>query len=241
MEIVNYLPDTPEEQIALDELLLQKAEADELGETLHLWSAKDYFVVLSRAGKIAEDCFQERCRQDNAKILRRISGGGTVLQGPGCLNYSIILAYESDKRYKSIKSSYMVILGKISYVMRAKGFDVQFFPVSDLALSGKKISGNAQARKKRYFLHHGTFLYNFDIEKVSHYLKYPPKEPEYREGRSHKDFLTNIPMSEKELKELIIGMFPYAENIWKPTKKDIKLLEDLASSKYKSREWTYAF
>jgi lipoate-protein ligase A len=135
----------------------------------------------------------------------------------------------------------MVILGKISYVMRAKGFDTQFFPVSDLALGGKKISGNAQARKKRYFLHHGTFLYDFDIKKISYYLKYPPKEPEYREGRSHEDFLTNIPMTEKKLKELIAGMFPYAEKTWKPAKKDIKLLKSLASGKYKSREWNYAF
>jgi len=75
--------------------------------------------------------------------------------------------------------------------------------LSDIAVDNKKISGNAQARKKKYFLHHGTFLYDFDIGKIPYYLKYPPKEPNYRKNRSHSDFLTNIPLTPEQLKECI--------------------------------------
>ncbi|MFQ5952668.1 MAG: biotin/lipoate A/B protein ligase family protein [Candidatus Omnitrophota bacterium] len=207
MKLVEFSANTPEEHIVLDELLLLKAGAGEVGETLRFWETKEHFVVLGRAGKVEEDCFLDKCRQDNIKILRRISGGGTVLQGPGCFNYSTILSYERDDNYRHVKSSYKKILGMISGSLKTKGFNTVFYPISDLALDGKKISGNAQARKRKYFLHHGTFLYDFDLDKISHYLKCPKKEPEYRKGRPHEDFLANIPMEKEELKEIIKEVF----------------------------------
>ena len=177
MLLVEFQTDIPEEQLAMDELLLQKAEAGRLGETLRFWETKEYFVVAGRAGRLKEDCFLDRCRSDKIKTLRRVSGGGTVLQGPGCVNYSAVLSYKSDNGYSSIRSSYRNILGKISEAMQARGINVAFYPISDLALDGRKVSGNAQARKRKYFLHHGTFLYDFDLEKIPSYLKHPAKEP----------------------------------------------------------------
>ena len=80
---------------------------------------------------------------------------------------------------------------------------VSFEPVSDLAILNKKISGNAQSRKRNFFLHHGTFLYNFDIKIISRYLKIPSKEPVYRKKRSHEDFLANIPAASGKLKKML--------------------------------------
>jgi lipoate-protein ligase A len=57
---------------------------------------------------------------------------------------------------------------------------------------GLKFSGNAQKRKKRFVLFHGTVLYNFDLSLISRYLKEPVRQPEYRQGRSHDRFLSNI-------------------------------------------------
>ncbi|MGD2279050.1 MAG: lipoate--protein ligase family protein, partial [Candidatus Omnitrophota bacterium] len=195
----------------MDEFLLAKAEKGEMGETLRFWEAKEHFIVVGRAGKVKEDCFTGRCLEDGVRILRRVSGGGTVLQGPGCLNYSAVLSYERGNDFKDIRTSYNYILGKISDNFKAKGVNVDFFPVSDLALGGKKVSGNAQARKKRFFLHHGTFFYAFDLPRVASYLKHPSSEPEYRNSRPHKDFLTNLPISGDRIKRSILEVFSASE------------------------------
>ena len=184
---------------------------------------------------------EEKCTRDYVKILRRISGGGTVLQGPGCVNYSAVLSYKSDNGYSSIRSSYRNILGKISEAMQARGINVAFYPISDLALDGRKVSGNAQARKRKYFLHHGTFLYDFDLEKIPSYLKHPAKEPEYREGRPHKNFLTNIPISREDLAGLVREAFSCREDILEMGNDDLKTLNRLIADKYSSDHWNYAF
>ena len=175
MRLITHTPRTPEETIALDELLLKKAEEGEIGETLRFWEAEEYFIVVGRAGKTAEDCEISRCHNDGIKVIRRISGGGTVLQGPGCLNYSLILSYKENKEYGDINSSYCAILGGLAEELQKAGHNVKFMPISDLAIEGKKISGNAQARKRSFFLHHGTFMYDLDMEKVSSYLAHPVK------------------------------------------------------------------
>ena len=57
-------------------------------------SAWPWAVVLGAAGVIREDVNEETCRQDAVPVGRRSSGGGTVLLGPGCCLYSLVLAYD---------------------------------------------------------------------------------------------------------------------------------------------------
>jgi lipoate-protein ligase A len=207
MQIIKRAVKSPEENISLDESLLLKAENGEIGETLRFWESSEYFVCLGKAGKEEEECFTERCKKDGIKILKRISGGGTVLQGPGCLNYSAVISYDRDKRFKNINDTYRIILGSAADSFKEKGREVEFLPVCDLAIDGKKISGNAQARKKKYFLLHGTVLYDFDINKISEYLKHPPKEPDYRKQRPHSDFVANILLRVDEIMETYQSVF----------------------------------
>ena len=241
MRLVEYSSNIPEEMIALDELLLTKAETGRIGETLRIWNSREYFVVTGRAKKAQKDCFPDRCRRDGIKIIRRISGGGTVLEGPGCLNYSAVLSYGRDKKYKDIRYSYRRILESFSERFKTKGLDVEFLPVSDLALNGKKISGNAQARKRKYFLHHGTFLFDFNIRKISRYLRYPDREPEYRKGRKHEDFLANIPVTAGKLEEIIREVFSPSSAVWRPEQEDLKELRALTLRKFANNKWNDAF
>ena len=74
---------------------------------------------------------------------------------------------------------------------------------SDLALNDRKFSGNAQQRKRTHLLHHGTLLYAFATEPLARYLKPPPRQPAYRAGRSHADFVTNLPTDGVTLREMM--------------------------------------
>jgi lipoate-protein ligase A len=241
MYLVDYTPTTPEENIALDELLLLKAEAGDMGESLRFWEANKYFVVLGRAGKIEDECFRDKCLSDGVKIIRRASGGGTVLEGPGCINYSAVLAYDSHREYRDIRGSYDAILGNICSNLGKCGYRAEIMPISDIAIGKKKISGNAQARKKKYFLHHGTFLYDFDIDKVSKYIKHPAAEPEYRKGRRHGAFISNIHLSSDEIKGAVTRSFRLSGDKQAFGRDSLADLKDLIDTKYALDSWNRAF
>ena len=163
------------------------------------------------------------------------------MQGPGCINYSAILSYTRDNKCRDVNYSYKNILGKIIDAFKLKGCALEYLPVSDLALENKKVSGNAQARKRKYFLQHGTFLYDFDIEKIPTYLKHPPKEPKYRDKREHLDFLTNVPLSETDIKEAIKEAFVCGSDVLKLSGDEIVSLRELVSGKYSQDSWNYSF
>ncbi|MBF0484300.1 MAG: lipoate--protein ligase family protein [Candidatus Omnitrophica bacterium] len=200
---------SPAENILFDEFLLHQAEAGQSGESLRFWESPKYFVVLGRIGKVDEDVNLPAVKFDKIPVLRRASGGGTVLQGPGCLNYSLVLSKKTDVKLADIRRSYDYILSKVVKVLGKQGIDSKYFPISDIALKDneKKFSGNAQKRGRNYILHHGTILYNFDLNLIFKYLTMPKSIPGYRQKRPHQDFVTNISLSIADLKKLMAQEF----------------------------------
>ena len=200
---------TPQENIAFDEGLLAQAENNETQECLRFWESPTIFIVLGRIGSQEEDINLNNVQKDKIPVLRRSSGGGTVLQGPGCLNYALILERQKHPELNDLRQSYQWILASVIEALRLSGVEAFFRPTSDLAtgLGEKKFSGNAQRRAKRYILHHGTILYNFDLSLIAQYLNVPKDVPEYRRGRSHTDFVTNIPIDPQVFKDNLAQIF----------------------------------
>ena len=188
------------ENVALDEALLLQAEAGEAGEALRSWEWPEPAIVLGAGCRLAEDVNEAACRADGVPILRRASGGGTVLLGGGCLLYTLILAYHRSPQLRGIKSSYGYILEKIAAALTPLQPGIAWQGTSDLTVAGRKFSGNAQQRKRHYLLHHGSLLYAFALELVDRYLHMPTRRPEYRQDRSHEAFLTNLSAKAVELK-----------------------------------------
>jgi lipoate-protein ligase A len=188
--------DSPEDNILLDEALFVAADKGNGGEILRFWESPQTFIVLGRIGKEHEDIDAAAALKDKIPVLRRTSGGGTVVQGRGCLNYTLILAKDRDPALADLRKSYQWISSKIIEALKTLGIDSAFHPTSDIALasSQKKFSGNAQHRGRGFILHHGTILYDFDLSLIPRYLKMPNDVPEYRQNRSHTDFVANIPI-----------------------------------------------
>src|SRR6516225_2394863 len=155
------------DNLALDEALLLEAEAGAGGEVLRLWEWPRPAVVLGAGCRLADDVDEAACRADGVPILRRSSGGGTVLLGAGCLLYSLVVAYERDPALAEIRSSYRCILGGISGALAERVGAVEPARISDLAVAGRKFSGNAQQRKRAHLLHHGTLPYAFDLVRIA--------------------------------------------------------------------------
>jgi len=205
---------TPQENILYDEVLLHLAEQGQGGEVLRFWESSELFVVLGRICKAQDDIKIDAVLEDGIPVMRRSSGGGTVLQGEGCLNYSLILSKEQNSQIVDLRKSYRYILSKVITVLGQLGVQTEFYPISDIALHDnyKKISGNAQKRSKKFILHHGTILYDFDLQKIEQYLRMPKEFPEYRQQRTHLDFIANVPLTAWKIKNGFKKIFKITNN-----------------------------
>jgi len=225
---------SPAENLALDEALLLQAEAGQGGEALRVWEWPRPAVVLGSGCRLAEDVDETACLADGVPLLRRSSGGGTVLLGRGCLLFSLVLAYERDPALAEIRSSYELILGRIARALDGLLPGIQCRGTSDIAVGERKFSGNAQQRKRHHLLHHGTLLYAFDLPRVGRYLRLPPRHPEYRAGRGHTEFLRNLTLSVEELQRRLRAA-------WQADVEGISWQEErvrqLVQEKYTSRDW----
>jgi lipoate-protein ligase A len=224
--------------LALDEALLLAAEAGEGGEVLRFWEWPRPAVILGAGCRLKHDVHEEACLRDGVPVLRRASGGGTVLLGEGCLCYSLVLSTERAPGLRGVRLSYRSILEQVRLGLSGLASDIHLAGISDLAIEGRKISGNAQQRKRNSLLHHGTILYDFDSELVGQYLRMPARRPEYRQERAHGDFLTNLHADPEDLKKRLrlawradAGPFDW------PRERVRRLVEE----KYSRLEWTYRF
>ncbi|MSR30515.1 MAG: lipoate--protein ligase family protein [Gemmataceae bacterium] len=197
MRFLNCTLETPAQDLALDEWLLLQAEKTAAGECLRVWERPIPAVILGSGCRLVEEVNEQNCLADSVPILRRSSGGGTVVLGPGCLLFSLILDAEAREELGSIRGSYCVIMQSLVRALPLPGLSHD--GISDLELEGRKVSGNSQQRKRRFLLHHGTLLYRLDPGLAQKYLLHPPREPSYRKGRDHGEFLGNLPLEKGQL------------------------------------------
>ena len=203
MHLFNHTYPTPKENIDIDELLLKAVNTGKYPNgVLRLWESPTYFVVLGLSKKIDLDVNEDACKRDNIPILKRCSGGGTVLQGPGCFNYGYILPIDYDQELKSLTNTTTYILNKVKNILFSSISDIELKGISDLAINNIKFSGNAQRRLKNAILFHGTILYDFNLDLITKYLKEPPIQPDYRKNRSHRDFIQNLNITNTQLIDL---------------------------------------
>src|SRR5579862_4812326 len=171
----------PEENLACDEVLLELGEAGVVGPVLRFWEASQYFVVVGYANRATSEVNREFCQRHDIPVLRRCSGGGAVLQGPGCLNYSLVLPIHERAQLEGIAGTNEYVLQRHQRALQALlRAPVEKQGHTDLAIGGLKFSGNSQRRKKQFLLFHGSFLLHADIELIEKALPQPSHQPAYR-------------------------------------------------------------
>lgn len=235
MKLFDHSLPSPAANLACDEALLDLCNATG-AEVLRFWESKEIFVVLGFSNSLATEVNLEACRREGAGIFRRCSGGGTVLQGPGCLNYSLALKIERAG-LETIPAANRHIMEKHQAALAAVlGRSVEIRGHTDLALAGVKFSGNAQRRQRRALLFHGTFLLDFDLGLIEKFLAMPSRQPEYRAGRSHELFLTNLKIPAAAVKDALAQTWSARAPL--PSPPDCQAL---IAEKYSRNEWNLRF
>ena len=186
------------ENLAWDEALLEGSESGSGREVLRVWEMPRPCVVVGRASRIDQEVFVEQCNQDDIPIFRRMSGGSSIVAGPGCLMYSVLLSLEERPACRQVDAAHKTVMERTKEAVqsvlnryRIEG-DVAIEGICDLTWNGFKISGNALRVKRHWLMYHGTILLTMPLEWIGKYLRIPPRQPEYRGGRTHERFVTSL-------------------------------------------------
>jgi len=230
---------TPQHHLACDEALLELCEKGHSDEIIRFWESRRYFVVLGVSGRHDQEVFTDQVNLYDVPVLRRTSGGGTVLQGPGCLNYSLILKINGKHPARTIREANHTVLTHLQHaISKPLGAEVTQKGDTDLTLGELKFSGNAQRRGKSFILFHGTLLLNFNLRLIELILRQPEKQPDYRTNRPHLKFVTNIALKAETvcnaLKEQWDAQTPFFGL-------PLQTIDDLVQSKYTTDDWNLRF
>ena len=142
--------------LAAEEYLLKNFDDD----IFMLWQSKDTVVLGKHQNALAEINYPF-VRANNVTVARRISGGGTVFHDAGNVNFAFI---------KNVKSpaeiSFKQFTQPVVEALALLGIEATSSGRNDLLIEGLKISGNAEHVFKNRVLHHGTLLFNSDLENL---------------------------------------------------------------------------
>lgn len=127
---------TAAENVALDEALLNMAEeSSHPCEILRIWEPVQHMVVAGRSTRIEQEINRPECDARHIPIIRRSSGGATIVTGPGCLMYAVVLSYELRPDLRDIGKAHGFVLGRLAEALRATGLKITQAGTSDLVIA----------------------------------------------------------------------------------------------------------
>jgi lipoate-protein ligase A len=237
MRCLNLTLPTIAENCALDEALLQEAESSGTPrEVLRLWEMREPSVVLGRSSQVDRDVHRDACDVAGVPIVRRSSGGAAIVCGPGCLMVSLVLSYERRPYLSPIDQAHQFVLQRHQAAIRPLAPGITIEGVSDLAVGGRKFSGNSMRCARDHVLYHGTLLYDFRLEMIDQLLTHPPREPDYRGHRPHAMFVTNLPIAGERLRFALMTAWNTEppDNDWPQA-----IVEQLVTERYGQDTWSF--
>lgn len=169
--------------------VLRSVKKDKLW-ALCIWEPESPIVVPGYTSREEEEIFIEKCRIDGIPIYRRRTGGGTVILSPGMLVFS--LAKRVSKPFAVREYAHLVNSIVLEYLANNGVKNLVERGHLDICIGNKKIIGSGMYLSREILFFQGSILINNDLSLFDRYLSYPPKEPDYRQGRSHLDFVTSL-------------------------------------------------
>jgi lipoate-protein ligase A len=155
-----------------------------------VWIPDSNCIVLGNSQDPEKELRVDEIARDGIPVFKRMSGGGAVLLSSGCLCVGLRFAKQKGlhiQDYFSMGSD--LIRAVVSGVM---GADLQPRGISDLVAGDRKVAGCALYMPRDFVLYLVSILFDPHFPDIEKYLAHPSKEPEYRSGRSHQDFLAGL-------------------------------------------------
>lgn len=232
----------PYYNLAFEEHLFQQAEA---GETyFSLWQ-NDNTIVIGKNQNPYNEVDADFVKDKGITVVRRITGGGAVYHDLGNVNFTFIAPVEDQASFDFAKFTEPVIAA-----LKSLGLSAENQGRNDIAIDGAKISGNAQHVSGGKLLHHGTLLFDSNLEMLGKCLTALPEKLAAKGVTSIRSRVTNIrnllPVGSDlevdafmgRLREFVFSLNPGC-TLWKPSETDLESIKTLRNDKYASWAWNY--
>jgi len=202
---------------------------------VRVWIPKRVVIVIGSSNKLDQECFVERCLEDKILVLRRRGGGGTVVLYPGCVVVSLGCWVKQPIKYPHYFNhlNQSVIDSLVSRWTKCQ--DLALSGLSDISYHNRKLVGSSLFRSRRFLLYQASILVELCLPIINRYLRFPSKEPDYRQGKSHGNFLTSLQnllqksIPPEEIKQLLQTQIPrrieekLEKELEKPSKKEYEI------------------
>ena len=155
-----------------------------------LWIPDKTYIVLGASNKPDNSIVESLVLQDNISVLKRRTGGQTVMLTPKNLIISAIITDENIVKPKDVFNKFNDLIIKAIEQDHFVNFSTK--GISDIAIGEMKIMGSSMYRNREKLFYHAVLNFDESPETFQKYLTHPSKEPDYRIGRSHAEFVTSL-------------------------------------------------
>ena len=221
---------------------LEKYAMDELD------AAKEYFMFWRTTPTLMTGRYQNTLSEINMpfakahriNIVRRITGGGTIYTDPNGWQFSFIV---KDPGTRLIE--FETFTKPILDALQALGVDARKSGRNDLTIDGRKFSGNAQYVRKSVVLHHGSLLFDTDLENLVRALSVDDEKIVSKGIQSVRQRVTNIaeylkePMTSLEFRDVMLSFLLRGMDTYELTRQDIERVMEIKKAQFDSWEWNF--
>jgi len=238
MILFDHFTTDPAFNLALEEYFLLHRRP--LGDVFMLWQ-NEPTVVIGRYQNAFDEINSEYVEAAGVHLVRRNSGGGAVYHDLGNLNYSFLID-DGASEFHFERFTVPVIR-----TLQQLGIQAENSGRNDIIIAGRKISGNAQYRRDGRLLHHGTILFDANLENLAKALNYAPEKYVTRAVASIRSRVTNVcehlprNMTMAEFRRLLAQNVIADYGLRHGALRDDERNEvcKLSDEKYRNREWNY--
>lgn len=162
--------------------------------SVHVWTSATSAVVLGVSLDAEQEADLDACRERGVAVVRRASGGGAVVVGPGTVQVAFAFPHAISPLLATIEGTKRYCAGLMIEALGRAGCNasLEVDRSGDLRHEDRKVAGVALARRRSASLLHATLLVEADLALLGAVLRHPAREPDYRGGRRHEDFVANV-------------------------------------------------
>lgn len=225
--------------LALDEYAMKHIDCDE--DFFFLWQ-NEPSVIIGKNQNTAEEINQKFIDEKGIKVARRVSGGGAVYHDIGNLNFTFVINVDDPG-----KVNYKKFVQPVIDALASMGVKAEASGRNDILVDGLKISGNAQRMANGKLMHHGTLMFDVDVETLVEALNVDPDKITSKGVKSVRSRVTNIKEHLPEgttLQQFWDALQFYLSNEGKDeeiilTDEDIAKIEYEAVNRFGTWDWIY--
>jgi lipoate---protein ligase len=235
--------------MAIDEAILKHVVAGAVPCTMRFYRWQPSAVSIGYFQGIEEEVDLAACRARGVDVIRRLTGGGAVYHDyEGEITYSLTMPEDTPGLPRKVLDSYDLLCRGLVLGLQALGMPAEFKPINDIAVNGRKISGNAQTRRFHGILQHGTLLCEVDPQLMFTLLKVPNEKIRDKLIAGVEERVTSIKremgeVDRERVTRAMIDGFAEALDIevvpGELTESELTLAEQLREERYASDDWTF--